>query len=63
MALESWNQLFIIVFDKPGTMVGRRAYRTFKEAEAYLKKVGPSVAKRYRIERYLPAPLYGSDED
>lgn len=57
------NELYVIVFAKKGTMVGRRAYKTQREAESYLRSFNRPGATskdgqaKYRLERYLPAPL------
>ncbi len=50
----SLNVLYVIVFAKKGTMVGRLAFKTLDAAKEYTKGTG----NRYRIERYVPAPLH-----
>lgn len=49
------NELYVIVFAKKGTMVGRLAYKTLQEALDHIDRSGGT--SKYRIERYLPAPL------
>lgn len=50
------NELYIIVFKNAGTMVGRLAFKNRVDAEVYVKN-RKNQADRYRIERYLPAPI------
>lgn len=50
------NELYIIVWKSANTMVGRLAFKTRAAAEAYVKD-RRNRADKYRIERYLPAPI------
>lgn len=49
----SLNTLYVIICPKSGSVVSRIAYTKREHAEAFIK----GTNNKYRIERYVPAPL------